>query len=142
MSHPVPWAQVQRRFTLMAQGLAGRTLDLGPLPAEMAQFTTAHENLAAWRVLVLRRLGRIEAAALLPGADGRAWPRLLSGLFGWLETLRIDAALIRRYPGAAADLARVRAATLVRLGAGAAPAGPVLAALLRLRRHALGAPLA
>ncbi len=105
------------------------------LPATVDQFDTARHNLGVYRISVLHQLGfyengsfafsmatareRIEGlppetATLLDRPTDlerffNLWgaPALMRRIFMTLEDLRIDAAMLRRYPGARADLQRV-----------------------------------
>jgi nitric oxide reductase NorD protein len=110
------------------------------LPAQMAQFDLRVHNLGAYRVAVLRQIGYLsdgtadfslaQAATRIAIPAGvrvaaksseleaclelGSRPQLLRAVFLTLESWRIDALIAQRYPGAQADLARVRAQALAR----------------------------
>lgn len=152
----VAFADVQRVLQLLAQALAGAPVALGVaeaevpsaaaapstllLPARIDQFGSARANFGAYRIALLRGLGWQQAGQAWLQAAGGVKPRLWCRLFECLERWRIDLALPRRYPGAAADLRRVQAAALAQR-----PALHSLTALEglleRLQRRALGAEL-
>jgi nitric oxide reductase NorD protein len=105
------------------------------LPACIGQFQTRSHNLGAYRIAVLRQIGYLADGAadftldgarkrmsVLPSAPSApdlselerflalgSRPALLRRMFLTLEGARIDGLIAQRYPGAAADLARVRA---------------------------------
>jgi nitric oxide reductase NorD protein len=127
-------ADIHRVLALFAQGLAGRNLLLKPnddleaagresvigtdgdtigVPTEIAAFTSARHNFGAYLVTVLHQVGQLEFGtfdfSVEHDFDVGPDPWLLRVVFVTLEDRRIDLALRRRYPGATADLDRVRA---------------------------------
>ncbi|MGO9932716.1 MAG: nitric oxide reductase activation protein NorD [Steroidobacteraceae bacterium] len=158
----VCFRDIQRVLSLFAQGLAGKFLhvkvieteakgaDAGRiadgesihLPADIADFAAREHNLGAYRIAVLRQLGHIIEAAMDSGLAGllqrHSRPALLHRVFSIIEGMRIDAAIRRRYPGARADLDRVRAGTLARRPRTSAMQ-PVSALIEALLQFSLGA---
>ena len=157
------FADSHRRLTLFAQGLAGQYLHLKLfecpggraragrigkdgdsifLPAAIGDFATIEHNMGAYRIAVLRQIGyRTEGTFDFDLQRFLAsWPRpaLLRHVFSRVEHIRIDATIRQRYPGARADLDRVRAHALARVPRGRA-ARPLTALLQALRRFSLGA---
>jgi hypothetical protein len=152
-----------RLLTLFAQGLAGKYLHLGLLeppgarlsaarispdgdsillPAAIGDFATVAHNFGAYRIAVLRQIGyRLEGTFdfdLPHFLSSWPRPRLLRHVFSIVEALRIDASVRQRYPGARADLDRVRALALARPPR-RSPSRPLTALLEGLRRFSLGA---
>jgi nitric oxide reductase NorD protein len=133
------------------------------LPASMAQFETQAHNLGAYRVAVLRQIGYLSDGAAdftLERARERmsvpspthvvsnpselelffslaSQPVLLRRVFLTLEGWRIDGLIAQRYPGATADLARIRRRSLVQRPEVAA-ANPTVKAVESLIRYTLG----
>jgi nitric oxide reductase NorD protein len=122
-------------------GCSERHADSIELPSAIGDFESSTHNLGAYRIAVLRQIGyltdgtlefsleRIREQLALPSLHVRAstklsdlniffalWsrPGLLRQIFLALEGGRVDAVIARRYPGAGADLDRVRARTLAR----------------------------
>src|SRR5262249_19026518 len=109
------------------------------LPRQIDCFASARDNRAAYRVAVLRdALGAHDDQGLhgAVAVGSATWRRI----HRWLERLRIDAALTRRYPGARTDLQRQRAHDLAARGPASRRRWPLLQALDALARHALGEP--
>ncbi|HSB99751.1 MAG TPA: VWA domain-containing protein, partial [Burkholderiaceae bacterium] len=154
--HAVALAEIKPMLTLFAQAIVGGAVALrddgdpgvptGPGGAALATFTLPRridwfarerDNRGAYRVAVLRQaaagLHDPSMHALLRDASV-SWRRT----FRWLERLRVDAALARRYPGARADLSRLRAHELACRQALPPPRRPLTQALAALARHALG----
>ena len=158
----VALAQVQRPIALFAQGILGRPVgvqafdglpgqwsgqlnqagpDIVSLPETIAAFESCSLNQGLYRVEVLRQTFSQEPAqrALLQAVlASAARPRLLGRLFRIAERSRVDTALPRLYPGATADLHRLRQLELARRRPVPAARGvPWL--LASLHRYALGA---
>ena len=161
----VALAQVQRPIALFAQGILGRPVgvqafaglpgqwsgrlsqageDMLTLPETIAPFESSSLNLGIYRVEVLRQTFSQEPAqrALLRAAlASAARPRLLGRLFRIVERWRVDTALPRIYPGAKADLQRLRLLELARRQPVPAARG-VHGLIASLHRYALGAEVA
>lgn len=146
-----------------ASDRAGTDGDCIELPAQIDQFQLRTYNLGAYRVAALRQIGYLTegtvdfqlaqacARIALPAPvhvdpkrselesffELASRPLLLRAVFLTLESARIDCVIAQRYPGARADLARVRARELadrVRVPGSATLSGLVEA----LVRYALG----
>jgi nitric oxide reductase NorD protein len=133
------------------------------LPASIALFETRAHNLAAYRIAVLRQIGyltdgtadftveRARERMSVPSPTDAApnlselelfftlgsRPALLRRVFLTLESARIDGLIARRYPGATADLARVRARSLAQRPIALA-ANDTVRAVESLVRYTLG----
>lgn len=141
-----------------------RRADSIELPSSIGDFESSAHNLGAYRIAVLRQIGyltdgtvefsleRVREQLALPPLPARLptklsdleiffalWsrPGLLRQIFLALESGRIDGLIARRYPGARADLARVRASTLARRPS-VTTLSAVGAAVESLVRYALG----
>ena len=157
------FADLQRVLALVAQGLAGRHLNLEPvdhlernglerltgtdggtirLPTAIAAFS-APDNVGAYRVGLLHQVTQLAAGTLDVDVDrltaSSDTPSLLRHVFGALEDGRITAAVRRHYPGARHDLDRVLA--WARAGRPRPARLPLREALIEvIEQHALGAP--
>jgi nitric oxide reductase NorD protein len=141
-----------------------RRADSIELPSRIGDFESSGHNLGAYRIAVLRQIGyltdgtvefsleRVREQLALPALPARPptklselevffalWsrPGLLRQIFLALESGRIDGLIAGRYPGARADLARVRASTLARRPS-VTTLSAVGAAVESLVRYALG----
>ncbi len=164
----VAFGEVQRSLTLFAQGIAGRPVQLQPvptigiaarlpsfsgpamvvrLPAQIDRFAQREHNRGAYRVAVLHQIGYFENGSfdLAPDLGHRfasaPRPALLRRVFVALEDLRVDAALLRRYPGARPDMQRAFADALSRRPP-CATLQPAAAMVEALVQFSLGAPRA
>ncbi|WP_218509792.1 nitric oxide reductase activation protein NorD [Variovorax sp. dw_308] len=147
-AHAVRFEQLHRAMALFAQGLGGRAKAVQlegegagdaqaiRLPAVTDDFGSRRENHGACRVAVLRQLGDADAAP-----EFHRWPRptLARRVYRWLERLRIDSVIERRYPGAVGDLQRVRAHALARRAPVCDEARPMHSVIDGLARFTLGA---
>ncbi|HYF59264.1 MAG TPA: VWA domain-containing protein [Burkholderiaceae bacterium] len=156
---PSAFADAHRALAMFAHAIAGRPLRLVPSalalesprlppPGEPGTIRVPGADSAgepsprALRVAVLRAVARADDVASAPPRRRGGGPRravLRDRLTAVLERARVDAAIPRRWPGAAADVERLRAAALRRLE-GPAPRGPVRALLAALVAESLGAP--
>ncbi|HEY6354484.1 MAG TPA: hypothetical protein VIY30_08345, partial [Burkholderiaceae bacterium] len=78
------------------------------LPSQIHWFASERDNRGAYRIAVMRQAlaGVVDPSLLAALAQASiSWRRI----WRLLERLRIDAAIARAYPGARADLARLRA---------------------------------
>jgi hypothetical protein len=133
-----------RALALFAHALAGRPLrlvprghavtrahlpppepaaDAVPVPRQVEGFADASRRRGALRIAVLREVIRAgpdgsSERGMARRADGPR-PVLLRRVQATLERMRIDVVLAERFPGARADLARVRAATAARIATSA-----------------------
>ncbi len=160
----VAFTEVQRALALFAHGIAGRPLHLQPLsmvgtasrlppvtpagvairlPAMIDRFAQREHNRGAYRVALLHQIGYLENGSFdLDTGLRRQFatahrPALLRRVFMALEDLRVDAAVMRQYPGARADLQRAFADALVRRPPW--PAGAAAMMVEALLRFSLGA---
>jgi len=154
-SAAVALADLKPMLALFAQAIAGRAVALRDddgraapagardptpaliLPRRVDWFASTRDNRGAYRIAVLREALAMHDDASVHAAlaaSSVSWRRL----FRWLERLRIDAVLARRYPGARADLQRQRAHDLARRHAMPPRRWPLTRAIEALSRHALG----